>query len=258
MSNITNFNFNGADVRQSKQSAYRDIGFVYVVEDAAAGRVKIGMSSKPEQRIRSVRSSAGISGGRSYTSVRAKDAAALEAAIHQALSGSRLHGEFFGCSFEDAVSVVSSMSESSAADDDYVRDRLAEQEERSRSTADGFRRMLCSEPAADDFSEEQRSRLTHARNFASVKNSTIGDLLAVAEWAMGGSMSVLDRSKDEESFFCFDGLVGEIEPVTVAAIYRAIAYAGQVGVVYGGGRDSDDGGGLDSEVTVGRDGALRA
>ena len=81
MSNITNFNFNGADVRQSSQSSqstYRDIGFVYVVEDAAAGRVKIGMSSKPEQRIRSVRSSAGIAGGRSYTSVRAKDAAVLD------------------------------------------------------------------------------------------------------------------------------------------------------------------------------------
>lgn len=128
MSNITNFNFNGADVRKSRQSAYRDIGFVYVVEDAATGRVKIGMSSKPDRRIKTVRSSAGIADGRAHISVRVKNARALEAAAHLALAGSRLHGEFFMCGFDEAVSVVQSMSESNAADDSHTSKSAAEED----------------------------------------------------------------------------------------------------------------------------------
>ena len=106
------------EITSSRQDSYRDIGFVYVIEDAAAGRVKIGMSRKPESRIKSVMASAGIAGGRTYTSIRVKSAKDLEYAVHLAFAGHRLRGEFFGCSFDDAVAFVSAAAESNAADDD--------------------------------------------------------------------------------------------------------------------------------------------
>lgn len=257
MSNITSFNFNGADVRQPM---HRDIGFVYVVEDAASGRVKIGMSRAPDRRVKAVRSSAGIAGGRNHISVRVKNARAVEAAVHLALSGSRLQGEFFGCGFDEAVSAVQAMAESDAADDDYTAARKLEQQERGRSICDGVKRLVCEWSPPSPVSDQQKSRIVHARNFAAVTNSTLGDLLAVAEWAAGGDMAVLSRSADDESFFCFDGLVGAVEPVTVAAIYRAIAYAGQIGVTYGGGRDcadDEEAEGSEEEFTADRNGAIR-
>lgn len=179
MSNITNFNFNGAEVRQPM---HRDIGFVYVVEDAASGRVKIGMSRAPDRRVKAVRSSAGIAGGRNHISVRVKNARAVEAAVHLALSGSRLQGEFFGCGFDEAVSAVQAMAESDAADDDYTAARKLEQQERGRSICDGVKRLVCEWSPPSPVSDQQKSRIVHARNFAAVTNSTLGDFLRWTDW----------------------------------------------------------------------------
>lgn len=161
MSNITNFN--GADARQSRKPAHRDIGFVYVVEDAATGRVKIGMSRKPEQRIRSVMSSAGISGGRTYISDRLKNARALEAKAHLALAGSRLHGEFFMCSFEDAVSVVQSMSASNAADDAYTSKSAAEEQKAQEEAFEHVRGIIFGRHESTHATEGRAVRTTSIR-----------------------------------------------------------------------------------------------
>ena len=125
-----------------RTATYRDIGFVYVIEDAASGRVKIGMSRKPERRIKSVMGSAGIADGRTYTSIRVKNAKALESSAHLAFAGRRLHGEFFWCSFDDAVAFVSAAAESDAADDGYAGAKLTEQNARAQAASDFLRRSL--------------------------------------------------------------------------------------------------------------------
>lgn len=81
------------------------IGHVYVIEDAERGIVKIGKSTKPQDRINHIKSISCIK-GREFISDKVDNALVYENKVHLHLKGNRVEGEWFDISFDDAVKTV--------------------------------------------------------------------------------------------------------------------------------------------------------
>lgn len=80
-------------------------GHVYVIEDAEKGIVKIGKSTNPQDRIKSIKSIS-CTKGREFISDKVDNALSYENKVHLHLKDSRVQGEWFSISFDDAVKVV--------------------------------------------------------------------------------------------------------------------------------------------------------
>ncbi|TAA25426.1 GIY-YIG nuclease family protein [Pseudoxanthomonas winnipegensis] len=82
----------------------RTVGHVYVIE--AKGRIKVGRSQRPIQRIRGLVSQSGLTETRHFISVLHEGYQATEIAVHTSLASFRIVGEWFACSFDAAVTTV--------------------------------------------------------------------------------------------------------------------------------------------------------
>lgn len=86
------------------------VGYVYLLEDVKRGMVKIGRSQNPTQRLDTIRTSAGILGGREYVTHRVQDSSSLEISMHNVFSEYRFNGEWFEVDFEKAVTELQSLT----------------------------------------------------------------------------------------------------------------------------------------------------
>jgi len=78
--------------------------YVYLIQ--APHGVKVGVSVRPQKRIRDIETQGGFSTLRTWISEPARNAFSVESAAHAALRDSRLVGEWFGCAFEVALSAI--------------------------------------------------------------------------------------------------------------------------------------------------------
>lgn len=93
-------------------------GFVYILEDKKNNLVKIGMSKNPKQRIRNVESTSGRSFSKVFISDFIYDYKRVEVLAHEELSDHRRIGEWFCCSYDEALSVVAGMVNQTPKPDD--------------------------------------------------------------------------------------------------------------------------------------------
>lgn len=84
---------------------------VYAIQHPG-GLVKIGRTSKPNERLRSIQYGGGFSAVRVWVSSALENSSAVETEAHKAAQANRVDGEWFSISFTDAVSVISSAIES--------------------------------------------------------------------------------------------------------------------------------------------------
>lgn len=93
-------------------------GFVYILEDKKNNLVKIGMSKNPKQRIRNIESTSGRSFSKVFISDFIYDYKRVEVLAHEELSDHRRIGEWFCCSYDEALSVVACMVNQTPKPDD--------------------------------------------------------------------------------------------------------------------------------------------
>ena len=107
------------------------IGFLYVISVPALGISKVGCSTNPHKRIKSILSGSGIDDKDCtlFVSKRTKDMFVSERDAHIFLSDKRKKGEWFFCGFSEAKEVVESCID--IATDDFVSKELARIDESS-------------------------------------------------------------------------------------------------------------------------------
>jgi len=79
-------------------------GCVYVLE--IAGRIKIGVSTKPESRIETISKMVGITPTRQFISKECNNYHQIEKMMHKHFRAQRIEGEWFLVSFKEAVSLL--------------------------------------------------------------------------------------------------------------------------------------------------------
>lgn len=100
-----------------------DYGHLYVVEDKARGLCKVGMSKKPENRIKSILSGAGLPDDSfHFISPTILSPRTIEKAVHNELAPFRVKGEWFNCEVEFAMNMCMSMTEPASDSDIEVVD----------------------------------------------------------------------------------------------------------------------------------------
>lgn len=93
-------------------------GFVYILEDKKNNLVKIGMSKNPKQRIRNIESTSGRSFSKVFISDFIYDYKRVEVLAHDELSDHRRIGEWFCCSYDEALNTVSFIAAQTPKPDD--------------------------------------------------------------------------------------------------------------------------------------------
>lgn len=89
--------------RESSSSSRTD-GYVYIIEDEL-GRIKIGATIRPHQRIRAIETSTGLEVVQLSMCGPISDYLGLERRLHQHFKHQRIMGEWFTTPFEEACAV---------------------------------------------------------------------------------------------------------------------------------------------------------
>ncbi len=79
--------------------------YLYVLE-FTNGTVKIGITKEKERRMQAISSASGMDITRSYFTGKIDNVQSLETELHRHFKDSRLNGEFFNISFDEAVTEV--------------------------------------------------------------------------------------------------------------------------------------------------------
>ncbi|WP_241640047.1 GIY-YIG nuclease family protein [Rosenbergiella epipactidis] len=117
------------------------VGHVYILEDVKRGMVKIGRSQNPIKRLDTIRTSAGIYGGREYVTHRVEDSSNLELSMHNIFSSCRLNGEWFEVNFDKVVSALELLTPKQLDDEKYEKARIIARNEAEKS-AEGLMRCF--------------------------------------------------------------------------------------------------------------------
>ena len=93
----------------SEVSMNARMGHVYVVEDAERQLCKIGSSVNPKSRTRAIQTTSGICQGRIHISNPIQNFRHCETMAHKVLAFKRTTGEWFDCTFDEAVATVNNV-----------------------------------------------------------------------------------------------------------------------------------------------------
>lgn len=111
-------------------------GFVYVVESTDGSVVKIGKTTKPNQRIKTLQSKPKAK-GRVYVSVLQPDHSSIERECHRHFHSKRIFGEWFCLRFDEAVSYLESILEAEISEDEAEKQKQ-EKRKQEKQCVDRF------------------------------------------------------------------------------------------------------------------------
>lgn len=95
-------------VSEEREKSKKTFGSVYIIE-YQGGRIKIGKSINPKNRIKSLATMSAIKPVREWISYPSLRFSEVEISLHKKFSQQRQQGEFFDVEFEEAVSTAEAM-----------------------------------------------------------------------------------------------------------------------------------------------------
>jgi T5orf172 domain len=150
--------------------------YVYILHAQVENRVKIGLSINPLSRIREITSIGGITEPQEKIFGPFRNALVIERTAHFLLRNKRISGEWFSCSMDEAIAVVSSVIDNpdmtraeGARNYSRVRDRLFRHlQEYYQCPREGVQKAVHIDSLSDEELEDQAKRLKqHAQEIKS-------------------------------------------------------------------------------------------
>lgn len=225
---------------------YSRRGYLYAIENLRTNLVKVGLSAKPENRLKTLKSEHRAD-GRTWISHCQWDVSTIESRAHRALHAFHSYGEWFAIDFDKAVELCESVLCDEPSEDEILKSKEMQEKQqiavlecmKKIIMRDDLKKTLPPEPSLEDikWNDDSRFRLhLSAPLYKSIDdgliNPTESDRIALCEWLIdGGTVLLIEEAGTENSIFRMDGVSGDIFLVNISIIARAVAWASIAGSV---------------------------